>query len=170
MPTRKRLQFSINISAPVSTVYTLMIAPETYQDWTSAFAQGSRYEGSWSQGQRIHFLSDAEGGLVSEIAENRPNEFISVRHLGYIVDGVEETDKEATDAWAPAYENYTFHPIPGGTRLTIDQDATAEFESYLVDAWPKALDRLKALCEAHAASQAGVVPASSQRASGWGWD
>ena len=34
------------------------------------------------------------------------------------------------------------------TRVVVDQDVTAEFEQYIVDAWPKALARLKALCEA----------------------
>lgn len=169
MSALKRIQFSITISAPVSTVYELMIAPDTYRDWTSAFAEGSRYEGSWDKGQRICFLANSEGGMVSEIAENRPNEFISVKHLGYIVDGKEDTESEAIRAWAPAYENYTFQAVPEGTRLIIDQDATAEFESYLVEAWPKALKRLKVLCEM-AGDKRTPDSSRSSEGMGWGWD
>lgn len=168
MSKLKRIQFSTTISAPVSTVYKLMIAPDTYRDWTSAFAEGSRYEGSWDKGQRICFLANAEGGMVSEIAENRPDEFISVKHLGYIVDGKEDTESEAIRAWAPAYENYTFQAIPEGTKLIIDQDATAEFETYLLEAWPKALERLKALCEA--AAQNTADSSRPSEGMGWGWD
>ena len=169
MSKLKRIEFSTTISAPASRVYELMIAPDTYRDWTSAFAEGSRYEGSWEKGQRLRFLANEEGGMVSEVAENRPNEFISVKHLGYLVEGKEDTDSDAVRAWAPAYENYTFEAVPEGTRLVIDQDATAEFESYLVEAWPKALTRLKALCEA-AANKNASGSSRPPEGMGWGWD
>ena len=85
--------------------------------------------------------------VVSEVAENRPNGFISIRHLGYIADnGAEDTSSEAIRAWAPAYENYSFTATPQGTKLTVDQDMTDDFES-MPEAWPKALEKLKALCE-----------------------
>ncbi len=86
----------------------------------------------------------------SEIAENTPNAFISIRILGYIDnDGVEDTTSDAIRAWAPAYENFTLSATSNGTRLTIDQDITEEFES-MPEAWPKALEELKALCESGA--------------------
>jgi uncharacterized protein YndB with AHSA1/START domain len=148
MPTAKRIQFTTIIHAPVARVYELMIGPESYQDWTSAFAEGSCYEGSWAQGQRIRFLSPSGEGMVAEIAENRPHQFISIRHLGFVAQGVEDTESDAARAWAPAYENYSFEAVSEGTRLVVDQDITDEFESYMNEAWPKALARLKALSEA----------------------
>jgi hypothetical protein len=148
MPTHKRLQFSIDIAAPTATVFCLMLDSDAYRDWSSAFAQGSYYEGSWQQGQQIRFMSPSGDGMVSVIAEHRKDQFISIRHLGLIAQGVEDTDSPAARAWAPAYENYSFIPTATGTRVVIDQDVTAEFEQYIVDAWPKALARLKALCEA----------------------
>jgi hypothetical protein len=53
---------------------------------------------------------------------------------------------EAIRAWAPAYENYTFTATPQGTKLTVEQDITEDFES-MEEAWPMALEKLKALCE-----------------------
>ena len=147
MSNLKRIQFSIDIAAPASTVYALMLGPDTFRDWTAAFAEGSQYVGSWEKGQRIRFLAPSGDGMVAEIAENRPDEFVSIRHLGTIAKGVDDVDSEAVRAWAPAYENYTFTPTSEGTRLVVDQDVTAEFEGYLAEAWPKALQRLKALCE-----------------------
>jgi len=79
MPAVKRLQFTTIIEAPVSRVYALMIEPGSYRNWTSAFTEGSTYEGSWDQGQQIRFLSPSGEGMVAEIAENRSNEFISCR-------------------------------------------------------------------------------------------
>ena len=86
-------------------------------------------------------------GMVSEIAECRTNEFISIRHLGFIANGVEDTTSEAVRAWAPAYENYTFSPTTDGTTMVVDQDVAAEWEEHLAEAWPKALGILKELSE-----------------------
>jgi hypothetical protein len=147
MPDLKRIQFSTTIEAPVSRVYQLMIGPESYKDWTSAFAEGSCYEGSWAQGGQIRFLSPSGDGMVAEIAENRADEFISIRHLGFIAQGVVDTTSEAVRAWTPAYENYSFQAVPEGTRLVVDQDVADAFEADMREAWPKALIRLKALCE-----------------------
>lgn len=147
MPALKRLQWSVDIAAPASRVYQMLVGPESYKQWTSAFGDGLYFEGSWQTGQRIRFLTPDGHGVISEIAENRPNEFLSIRHLGYIADdGVEDTSSEAILAWAPAYENFTFTATPQGTKLTVDQDMTDEFES-MPEAWPKALGKLKALCE-----------------------
>jgi uncharacterized protein YndB with AHSA1/START domain len=147
MPALKRLQWTVDIAAPASKVYQMLVGHESYPQWTSAFGDGLYFEGSWQQGQRIRFLTPEGHGVISEIAENMPDEFISIRHLGYIADdGVEDTSSEAIRAWAPAYENFTFTATAQGTRLTVDQDMTDAFES-MPEAWPKALEKLKALCE-----------------------
>jgi hypothetical protein len=107
MTSTKRVQFSTEIAAPPARVVEVMTDPDTYRQWTAPFAEGSHFEGSWAQGERIRFLAPSGDGMVAEIAEHRPNEFISIRHLGMISDGVEDTESEEVRAWAPAYENYT---------------------------------------------------------------
>jgi uncharacterized protein YndB with AHSA1/START domain len=79
MPALERLQWSVDIAAPASTVYQMLIGPESYAKWTSVFGEGLYFEGSWRRGQRIRFLTAAGHGVASEIAENRPNEFLSIR-------------------------------------------------------------------------------------------
>lgn len=147
MSSVKRIQFSTAIEAPAARVYELMTGPDSYREWASAFFEGSHYVGSWDEGQRILFLSPSGDGMVSEIAENRINEFISIRHRGFMIQGVEDTESEAVKSWAPLYENYTFHAIPEGTQVVIDLDVTEDFESDMNELWPKALVLLKALCE-----------------------
>jgi uncharacterized protein YndB with AHSA1/START domain len=148
MAAVKRLRFSTVIAAPVSRVFDAMIDPAIYTQWTTAFAEGCYFEGSWQPGQRIRFLSPGGDGMLAEIAENRRNEFISIRHLGFVSKGVEDTTSVAARAWAPAYENYTFAATPEGTtRLTVDMDVAQAWEKDMAEAWPKALARLKALCE-----------------------
>lgn len=147
MPELKRLQFSTIISAPTARVWSTMLNHESYQAWASVFCEGSYYEGSWEQGKRIRFLTPSGEGMIAEIAESRPQQFISIRHLGEISKGIDGTDNSNSAAWAGAYENYTFKSIPGGTQLIVDQDVIAEYEQYLRDTWPKALEKLKKLCE-----------------------
>lgn len=148
MPTTAtKLHFETDIAAPVERVWRTMLDQESYRDWTSVFADGSYYEGSWEQGQRIRFLTPQGDGMVSEIAENRHHAFISIRHLGMIHGGREDTESDAVRAWAPAYENYTFRSVPGGTRVEVDMDITEDFAQMMRDTWPRALARLKVLTE-----------------------
>lgn len=85
--------------------------------------------------------------MVSEIAEHRPNAFVSIRHLSFTTNGVEDTENEAIKGWLPAYENYTFQATPTGTTLIVDLDVTEALEAYMLEAWPQALKKLKAICE-----------------------
>lgn len=146
MSTIKKIQFQTLIHAPVDVVWERMLGADTYPQWTKAFAEGSYFEGAWSKGSRIRFLAPHGDGMIAEIAENIPHQFLSIRHIGYIYDGVEDTDSEEVLSWAPAYENYSFSTVAEGTKLVIDQDITDDYETYMNEAWPKALGLLKQLC------------------------
>ncbi len=142
----KKLHFSISIQSPKEQVWKKMLEPDTYRQWTEAFGPGSYYEGSWDKGAKIRFLSGGEG-MTAVIAENRKGEFLSIRHLGLVKDGVEDTESPEAKAWAPAYENYTFTEKAGAAEVRVDLDSNEEFEKMFQDLWPKALSRLKQICE-----------------------
>ncbi|MBK8595383.1 MAG: SRPBCC domain-containing protein [Holophagales bacterium] len=144
----KKLAYTTVIDAPREIVWDRMLAPATYERWTTAFAEGSRYEGSWAEGARILFLGPEDGsGMVSMIEANRRPAFLSILHLGMVKDGVEDTTSDAVKAWAGAHENYTFTEKGGGTGLTVELDVAPEFEGYMNETWPKALALLKEICE-----------------------
>lgn len=144
----KTLTFETTIRAPRRAVWATMLGPEGYQAWTAAFCEGSHYVGSWDEGARIRFLAPSGDGMVSVIAEHRPEEFVSIRHLGMIEKGVEDTTSEKVRSWAPAYENYRFTDGPeGGCTVTVTLDTAADWEAYMLDTYPKALALLKGLCE-----------------------
>ncbi len=138
--------------ADLPRLWELLWGLATYERWTAEFCEGSRFEGSWEQGSRIRFLSPSGDGVVAEIAESRKDAFISIRHLGFIANGIEDTTSEAVRAWAPAYENYTLQVVPEGTRMVVDQDVAAEWEDHMNQAWPQALGLLKDLCESSSAA------------------
>lgn len=146
----KKLRCSTHIRAPIARVWETMLAPDTYRAWTSAFCEGSYFEGSWAQGETIRFLTPEGEGMFARIAENRPHEFLSIQLLGCIHGGVPDTTSDEARSFVPGFEDYSFHSADGGTHLEIELDTTAEFEPYLQEAWPKALAKLKALCEASA--------------------
>lgn len=143
----KRVQFATHIQASPAVVWETLIQQESFCIWTSAFMEGSYYEGSWEQGQPIRFLSPGGNGVSSVIAENRPHEWISIKHIGEIKAGVEDTTSEAVRAWAPCFENYAFVPSGDGTELKAEMDVLPEYEAFMQEAWPKALAKLKELCE-----------------------
>ncbi len=147
---KKTLHFSTTIKAERPRVWDAMLGPETYKEWTAAFCAGSHYVGSWDQGAKIRFLASGGDGMTAEIAENRLHEFISIRHLGEVAGGVDDTTSDRVRAWAPAYENYTFVDTPAGTEVRVSVEVTPEYEAVMNDMFPRALAKLKAVCE-HAA-------------------
>jgi hypothetical protein len=72
------------------------------------------------------------------------------QYLGIVKDGVDDTESDAARSWAPAYENYSFSDLGAATGLKVDVDTPPDFEAFMEDTWPKALAKLKALCEERA--------------------
>ena len=145
-----RVTFSTTINAPKELVWRTMLDDATYRQWTSAFSEGSHAVTDWQPGSKALFLGPDGSGMVSRIAEHRPNEFLSLEHLGTVKDGVEDSESPETKAWAGAKENYTIRESAGVSTLTIEMDTTDEHKKYFDDTWPKALARLKALSESAA--------------------
>src|SRR5687767_2458282 len=103
----QKLQFQIGINEPSAKVYDVMLGisnKSTYEQWTSLFNPTSTYEGNWDKGSKILFVGIDEkgkkGGMVSEIAENIPNRFVSIRHCGLLKDDKEITEGPEVEKWA----------------------------------------------------------------------
>lgn len=146
----EKLHISFLIDAPREKVWNTMLNEDTYRQWTSAFHPGSYYKGILAQGEKILFLGpseDGEGGMVSRVAEIRPYEFISFEHLGIVKNGVEDTESDEAKKWSPAFENYTFKDVEGGTELIIDQDIGPDEKEQFQEMWQRALVLLKELTE-----------------------
>lgn len=150
----EKLQFRVKINAPVHKTYDYMLGisnKSTYEQWTSVFNATSTYEGSWNKGDKILFIGvDAngeKGGMVSRIAENIPNQFVSIQHYGLVKGNTEITDGPDVEKWANGFENYTFEANSDTTTVAVDLDTTADFIDYMNQSFPKALDKLKEICE-----------------------
>ncbi|HWC31068.1 MAG TPA: SRPBCC domain-containing protein [Dehalococcoidia bacterium] len=147
----QRLQFAIQIQAPREKVWKTMLEDETYRQWTEPFSPGSYYVGDWAEGSKVLFLGPGEGGkeegMVSRIKANRPYEYVSIEHLGFVQNGVEDTTSENVKPWVGAEENYTLKQSDGGTELLIELDTAPEQREMFEDMWPRALEKLKQISE-----------------------
>ncbi|MBX2916667.1 MAG: SRPBCC domain-containing protein [Cyclobacteriaceae bacterium] len=146
------LYFETEIKAPVNKVATIMLGEDTYKEWTAEFNPTSRYKGLWQKGSKILFIgTDKDGneeGMVSRIKEHIPNKFVSIEHLGMVHKGEEITTGKVVEGWAGALENYSFAETKTGTKLWVTLDSNEEFKDYFSEAWPRALKKLKQICEA----------------------
>jgi uncharacterized protein YndB with AHSA1/START domain len=145
------LHFEMSIHAKAEKVYQTMLDEKDWQEWTSAFNPTSYYKGSWMKGSKILFLGNDKdgsiGGMASIIRENIPNKYISIEHLGIVRDGKVIKSGLKVDEWIGAMENYTFSENNGITLLSVEMDVMDEYKNYFLETWPKALQKLKTICE-----------------------
>ena len=142
----QKLTFSTTINAPREQVWLTMLDDITFREWSSEFHEGSYAVTDWKEGSKALFLTPQGDGMVSRIAAHRPNEFLSIEHLGTVKNGVEETQSNAEE-WAGAQETYSLRDAEGGTMLTVEMDTTDEYRQYFQETWPKALAKLKRVSE-----------------------
>lgn len=144
----QRLHFSVTIQAPRQQVWDTMLDPDGYRAWTAVFCEGSHFEGSWEPGAQVRFLSPDGDGMLGVIAEHRPGEWLFIRYLGEIHQGVEDLHSLHVRNRPPAYENYRFTDhADGGTLLEVELDSAPTYADYMRETYPRALHQLKALCE-----------------------
>jgi uncharacterized protein YndB with AHSA1/START domain len=145
------MTFSTSINAPKDLVWRTMLEDETYRQWTSAFHEGSYAVTDWKPGSKALFLAPDGSGMVSRVADHRPNEHLSLEHLGIVRNGVEDTTSTDVLRWAGAREDYTLREDAGRVVLTVEMDTTEEQRQAFEGMWPQALAALKELSEHRAA-------------------
>ena len=144
----QKINFSTTINAPKEKVWQTLWDDSSYRKWTSAFSEGSYAEtDNWKEGTEVKFLDPNGCGMVSRIATNRENEFMSFEHLGEVKDGVIDKDSDKVKQWAGAKENYTLKEASGVTILDIEMDTAEEYKDMFSQMWPKALLNVKELSE-----------------------
>lgn len=143
----KKLEFKTVIDASPEKIWEVLLGKDTYPIWTAVFAEGSNVKTDWKKGSKAIFLDGKGNGMVSEIAENIPGKFLSIRHLGDVINGKEDQESEKVKEWAGAYENYTLTEVDGQTAWSISLDIVEDYEDYMMDTWPQALKKVKELAE-----------------------
>jgi hypothetical protein len=143
----EKQEFKIMIDGPREKVWQVLWNDASYREWTSVFAPGSWAKTDWQKGSEVLFLDAKNNGMISTIAENVPNEYMSIEHLGYVKDGTEDRLSEEVKQWAGAHENYTLKNVDGKTELVVDLDVADDYKDHFREIWPKALQKIKDIAE-----------------------
>ncbi len=143
----ERKEFRTTISAPREKVWDTLWNDTTYREWTSVFAEGSHAVTDWQKGSKVLLLDGNNNGMVSQIAESIPHKYMSVKHLGEVKGGVEDSVSEQVKQWSGATENYTLKECGDDTELTVDMAIPPEHMDYFTGIFSKALAKVKAIAE-----------------------
>ncbi len=144
----QKIKFSTTINAPKEKVWEILWNLDAYRKWTTAFAEGSDAKtDNWKEGSKVLFVDQSGNGMVSMVAINKTNEYMSFKHLGEIMDGVEDTTSEKVKVWSGSTENYSLQEDSGVTTLTVDLDIPDEYKEMFEKMWPTALKNIKELAE-----------------------
>lgn len=140
--------FSRVINAPKKKVWDIMLNEETYKVWSGAAWPESFYEGVWKEGELLGFFNPERSGTKVKLLKHRPYEFTLAEHVAVYDKGVEDTQSAVAKSWVGSRETYTFTEKDGKTTLDVVLYMTPEWQKIFATDWPKAIDKLKELCEA----------------------
>ncbi|KFF12486.1 SRPBCC domain-containing protein [Chryseobacterium soli] len=136
------LSYEIEIEAAPERIWGVLWGDITYRQWTTAFTEGSFYEGTLEEGSIVKFFDPKNNGMYSRVEKNEPGKEMKFLHLGEIYDGV-----EAPQEWGEATETYILEETESGTTLTCTIQTPAEFKDFFEENFPKALGIIKNLSE-----------------------
>lgn len=136
------LSYEIEIEAAPERIWGVLWGDITYRQWTTAFTEGSFYEGTLEEGSIVKFFDPQNNGMYSRVEKNEPGKEMKFLHLGEIYDGV-----EAPQEWGEATEAYILEETETGTTLTCEIQTPAEFKGFFEESFPKALGIIKNLSE-----------------------
>ncbi|NDI99435.1 SRPBCC domain-containing protein [Flavobacterium sp. LaA7.5] len=144
----KNITYTISIVASPQKVWNTMTGQETYKDWTNAAWPGSDFKGEWKQGENLRFVGQDGSGTLATVTTFDPYNKILLTHIAMLQPGsIEDTESEWAKNWIGSLESYSFAEKNGSTELTIDMKIHEKWEEMFNKDWPKALARLKQICE-----------------------
>ncbi|MFT2010685.1 SRPBCC family protein [Pontibacter sp. 13R65] len=143
----QQIRLSTEINATKEKVWDVLLSDATYRAWTSVFEEGSYAETDWKEGSKALFLTPEGSGMVSRIKLHKPNDVITIEHLGMVKDGEEIYDSEEMKSWQGSTETYRVRSLNGKTELTIEQDSAEKHYEWLSKTWEQALQKVKELAE-----------------------
>lgn len=143
---------SITINAPREKVWHVLWDDPSYRDWCSFFSPGSFLDGKLELGEKIRFLGPnpedgSTGWLLTEITELVPNEVMVFTFHWVVANGADITEGPEVETWIGLKEQYHLTESNGITTLAIDTVMADEYHDMMLDAWDKALVRIKELSE-----------------------
>ncbi|MDQ0594874.1 hypothetical protein QFZ37_003243 [Chryseobacterium ginsenosidimutans] len=136
------LSYEIQINASPEKVWDVLWSEMTYRQWTTAFTEGSFYQGTLEEGTIVKFFDPNNNGMYSRVEKNIPQKEMKFLHLGEIYNGI-----ETPQDWGEATETYILEENDEGTKLTGKIQTPPDFVEFFKDKFPKALEIVKNLSQ-----------------------
>lgn len=144
----KQLTYTATINASKQKVWETMLNPSSYKEWVNAAWPGSFFEGNWKEGETIRFVSADGSGTLAQLITCQPYTNIVANHITVLLPGgIEDRDSDLAKGWVGTKESYNFTEQQDKTLLTVVLTINTEWEKMFNDGWPKALTKLKEICE-----------------------
>ncbi len=144
----QKKEYKIKINATPQKVWFALWDDNHYRNWTSVFCEGSYAKtDNWKEGSRVHFLTPDGKGMFSNVSENRPFEIMEFTHIGNIDNFKELPLDEETKQWSGGKERYVITESNGETTVSVTIDIYEKYMEFFDTAFPKGLEKVKALAE-----------------------
>jgi Activator of Hsp90 ATPase homolog 1-like protein len=142
------LVFTTSINAPVKKVWDTMLHPVTYKEWVSAAWPDSYFEGTWKEGENLRFITPDGSGTLANLTNHKPYKLSYAKHIAVLgKGGVIDTESDVAEGWIGTTERYDFTEKDGQTLLEITITTNPQWAVMFKSDWPKALKKLKEICE-----------------------
>lgn len=145
-----------SIKAPKASVWRVLLTPEIFANWASAFCPGSQMKGNWKIGGFVSYTDKTGMGIKGKVTELDPKSRVTVQYVTVLANFKEAPDKEK--GWQGCKETYTLVEKNGVTSLSIVSEVpTKKYYSILSKSWDKALTCIKSLAEGKSATTATQI-------------
>ena len=138
----KLLEYTIQINATPEKVWEVLFTQDNYKKWASAMNEGTYFEGTWEEGSIMKFLDPKNNGMYNLVVKNIPNKQLSMKHLGWILEGVLTPQN-----WEDSTLDYILEPNENGTLLIGKVNSLDEFVDFFNSKYPKNFENIKNLAE-----------------------
>ena len=138
----KLLEYTIQINATPEKVWEVLFTQDNYKKWASAMNEGTYFEGTWEEGSIMKFLDPKNNGMYNLVEKNIPNKQLSMKHLGWILEGVLTPQN-----WEDSTLDYMLEPNENGTLLIGKVNSLDEFVDFFNSKYPKNFENIKNLAE-----------------------
>jgi uncharacterized protein YndB with AHSA1/START domain len=144
MPSKK-IQKSIDIEAPKTKVWDVLVKDEYNQQWYAEFSAGTKAVTDWKEGSKVLFVDSSNSGLACTVTVNKPAEELIVEYTGIVNNGVEDTEGEMAKAVKGGKEVYKLSEQNGVTHLVAECDMDEQMYDSMAATWDKAMMKIKEL-------------------------
>lgn len=138
----KLLEYTIQINATPEKVWEVLFTQDNYKKWASAMNEGTYFEGTWEEGSIMKFLDPKNNGMYNLVEKNIPNKQLSMKHLGWILEG-----ELSPQDWEDSTLDYILEPNENGTLLIGKVNSLDEFVDFFNSKYPKNFENIKNLAE-----------------------